>query len=60
MKTLVYCPQGKNGIVKIPKSVRYIADYAFYNCNQIEKVIIHKNIKTIGKEAFTGCNTQQL
>jgi hypothetical protein len=60
MKTLIYCPQGKKGIVKIPKSVKHIADYAFYNCNQIEKVIIHKNIKTIGKEAFTGCNIQRL
>lgn len=55
MKTLIYCPKAKKGIFKIPKSVLHISDYAFYDCNQLEKVILHKNIISIGKEAFTGC-----
>lgn len=55
MKTLIYCPKGKNGKFKVPKTVEYIADYAFYNCNQLEIVILHKKIKNIGKNAFTGC-----
>ena len=54
MTTLLYCPKAKTGKFKIPKKVKHIADFAFYNCNQIE-VIVHKNIETIGKEAFTGC-----
>lgn len=57
MKTLILCPCAKKGKFKIPKSVQHIADYAFYNCNQISQIITHKNIKTIGKEAFTGCKT---
>ena len=58
MTTLILCPRAKKGEFKIPKSVQHIADYAFYNCNQITKVILPPNIKTIGKEAFTGCNVQ--
>ena len=57
MKTIILCPRAKKGKLKIPKSVQHIADYAFYNCNQITQIITHKNIKTIGKEAFTGCKT---
>lgn len=55
MKTLIYCPKAKKGVFKIPKSVEQIADYAFCDCNQLEKVILHKNIKQIGTDAFTGC-----
>lgn len=58
MKTLIYCPRAKKGIFKIPKTVQFIADYAFYNCNQITKIIKHNKIKSIGKEAFTGCKIQ--
>lgn len=57
MTTLIYCPKAKVGRLKIPKKVKYIADFAFYNCNQIE-VILHKNILSIGKEAFTGCKIE--
>jgi hypothetical protein len=55
MTTLIFCPRAKKGKFKIPKTVQHIADYAFYNCNQITQIISHKNIKTIGKDAFTGC-----
>ena len=54
MTTLIYCPRAKVGKFRIPKKVKYIADFAFYNCNQIE-VILHKNILSIGNEALTGC-----
>lgn len=56
MKTLIFCPRAKKGKIKIPKSVQHIADYAFNGCNQITKIITHKNIKTIGKDAFTDTN----
>ena len=59
MKTLICCPRAKSGVFKIPRSVRYIADYAFNNCVSLEKVIVHKDIISIGKEAFTGCKTSE-
>lgn len=58
MKTLIYCPRAKQGKIKIPKSVEHIADYAFSGCNQITQIITHKNIKSIGKNAFTDTNLQ--
>jgi hypothetical protein len=39
--------------------VTHVGDYAFYNCVSIENVILHKNIISIGKEAFTGCKTSE-
>ena len=59
MRKLIYCPKAKKGVFKIPKSVEYIEDYAFYDCVQLEKVVLHKNIKHIGIEAFTGCKTEK-
>lgn len=58
MKTLIYCPRAKQGKIKIPKSVQHIADYAFTGCNQITQIITRKNIKSIGKDAFTDTNLQ--
>ena len=58
MTTLIFCPRAKKGKVKIPKSVQYIADYAFYGCNQITEIITHKNIKNIEKNSFTDCNAK--
>ena len=58
MTTLIFCPRGKKGKVKIPRSVQNIADYAFYGCNQITEIITHKNIKNIEKNSFTDCNAQ--
>jgi hypothetical protein len=51
MKTLIFCPRGKIGVIKIPKTVEHIADYAFEGCNQLTKIKFSKRIKTI---AFTG------
>ena len=57
MTTLIFCPRAKKGKVKIPKSVQYIADYAFYGCNQITEIITHKNIKNIEKNSRNCQNT---
>ena len=58
MTTLIFCPRAKQGKIKIPKTVKHIADYAFCGCNQITKIITHKDIETIGKDAFTDTNLQ--
>ena len=49
MKTLVYCPQGKNGVVKIPKTVRHIADYAFYN-EPAQRWLLKGNVEALNLE----------
>ena len=38
--------------ISIPKSVKYIGKQAFYNCNLLEKIILHENIETIEEYAF--------
>lgn len=58
MSTLIYCPRTKTGTFIIPHSVLHIADYAFNNCINLDKIIKHKKIETIGKDAFTGCKTE--
>ncbi len=59
MTTLIYCPRTKKGTFIIPRSVIHIADYAFTDCINLDKVVKHKNIKTIGKDAFTGCKVSE-
>ena len=39
----------------IPKSVRRIDSKAFYECKELEEVIIHDKVLTIGNSAFEGC-----
>lgn len=36
-------------------SVRYIGNFAFYNCENLEEVIFNDEIKTIGVSAFAHC-----
>ena len=42
----------------IPKTVMSIADWAFFDCNALEKVVFAgENIPIIGKGAFAGCKS---
>lgn len=34
-----------------------IQNYAFYSCENIEKIIIGESVKTIGSDAFRGCSS---
>ena len=44
--------------VVIPKTVTYIADWAFFDCNMLEKVVFAgDNISSIGKGTFAGCKS---
>lgn len=43
----------------IPDSVKIIGNYAFYNTNRIETLIIGKSIESIGANAFNACNNLQ-
>jgi len=42
--------------VTFPSTLETIEDYAFYNYSNIDEVIIPKNVKYIGKGAFSGGN----
>lgn len=43
-------------VLEVPKSIQTIADYAFYGCASLEKVVISDTVTTIGKDAFGGCS----
>ena len=46
--------------VTIPETITEIDDYAFYGCINLTEVNMHDNIKTIGEEAFCGCNISEI
>lgn len=56
MKTLVLVPREfDRKTFLIPDSVEEIGDWAFYNCQKIETVVMGSNVKEIGSHAFYGC-----
>lgn len=54
MKTLIFCPMGKTGVVKIPDGVTRIRKNAFSN-SKISKVILPDSMVSLQNEAFYGC-----
>ncbi len=55
-ETIALCAPGTKGAVKIPETVKNIADRAFYNCDGITEVGFHDSFANIGKEAFFDCD----
>ncbi len=53
--TLILCPKGKTGEVKILSSVKVISDNAFKGCANITEVTIPYGVTEIGDYAFLGC-----
>ncbi|MCI6509250.1 MAG: leucine-rich repeat domain-containing protein, partial [Bacilli bacterium] len=41
--------------ITIPDSITKINDYQFYNFNNVTKLILNRNITSIGNNAFYGC-----
>lgn len=58
-KTLVYYPEGMTLIGKVftplAPSIETIGDYAFYNNQKIEHIVIPNKVTTLGKRAFGLC-----
>lgn len=54
MKTLIFCPMGKTGVVKIPDGVTRIRKKAFSN-SKISKVILPDSMVSLQNEAFYRC-----
>lgn len=43
--------------ISLPKSLRFIGDYAFNRCSNLEVVYIPKNVCTIGENIFLCCHS---
>lgn len=42
--------------IMLPDTIQRIGRYAFYGCENLEKITFYSNIKDIGAGAFTGCH----
>ena len=52
MQKIIMCSKVVNGVVRIPDRVKYISDFAFYWCRNIEEIILPDTIEYIGRYAF--------
>ena len=54
-KTLIACPEGKQGTYTIPSGVTNIADNGLYSCQRLTSVTIPSGVTSIGDCAFEAC-----
>lgn len=55
--TLVACPAGKSGDVKIPATVATIEANGFYNCSKLTSIELPSSLNKIKDAAFVGCSS---
>ena len=56
-KTILFrCPTNKRTVC-LPEELRYISEYAFYNCRYLTKIEIPSNVTYIGNDAFGRCES---
>lgn len=54
--TLVFYPIGQTSVIyTIPYTITHIADGAFWDADELRKLIISNNIRHIGESAFDSC-----
>ncbi len=56
MKTIVYCPNTKEGEYKVADGVELIRSKAFYKCNKLTKIILPETVNEIQEKAFFRCD----
>ena len=49
----------KTSVIPETETLIEIGDYAFYGCNGISEITIPANIKTLGRSAFSDCDSLQ-
>ncbi len=55
MKTLIRCPENKEGNYVIPSTVTYIEPYSFHGCSSLTGITIPDSVTEIGGCAFDSC-----
>jgi hypothetical protein len=54
--TLALYPVGKQGGYAVTEDIKFVADKAFYNCDNLTEITFSDNIENIGNEAFFDCD----
>jgi len=55
--TLILCPEGKSGNIKIPSGTTSIGDGAFGSCTSLTGITIPESVANIGAGAFYECTS---
>lgn len=54
--TIALYPAGKQGAYTIPNDIKFIADRAFYDCDNLTEVKFPASVERIGVESFFDCD----
>ena len=57
LATLICCPGGKEGAVKIPDRVTTVRNSAFKSCDRLTNISVPNSVTSIGDEAFSMCES---
>ncbi len=52
---LTCLPGGRETELIAPEGVKYVDDYAFYRCDALQKIHLHRGLRTLGRYAFYHC-----
>ena len=54
-KTLIRCPEGKQGVYTVSRSVEAIDNKAFEGCAKLTSIILSDSVKILGENMLVGC-----
>ena len=57
--TLITCPAGKRGEVRVPSTVTTILGWSFLGCDKLKLIVIPESVTDIQEHAFDGCSATQ-
>ncbi len=60
MKTVVYCPNTKEGEYEIADGVETVRSKAFYKCTKLTNVVFPETVISIEEKAFFRCSLEEL
>ena len=58
--TLLFCPKGKKGVIKIAETVTTISEKVFLYHYMLDEVILPNTLTSIGDYAFKGCDIKSI